>query len=439
MSFAAERVFYQIYPLGLLGAEKTNNFENPPENRIKNLDVFLPHIKKLGASAIYFCPIFESSSHGYDTADFTKIDRRIGTNESFAKFVGKAHKEDVKIVLDGVFNHVGRDFWAFKDVREKRYDSRYKDWFYINFGGESNYGDGFWYDGWEGHFELVKLNLHNPEVRQHIFDSVAGWIEEFDIDGLRLDVAYSLPLDFITELCALCRAKKEDFFMLGEVLHGDYNLFVCENRLESVTNYECYKGLYSSLNESNLFEIGYSLNRQFGPETWTLYKGKPLFGFVDNHDVSRVASILNCEKDLPLIYALLFAMPGIPSVYYGSEWSEKGKKSDGDFALRPEVETPLWTGLCDYLAALSAAREQSLALRKGSYFQCHLNNRQIIFERRYGDERILFALNIDDSEATIHFNANAGCGTDLITSTKIDFGGGLKIPAKTAFIIGGMH
>ena len=145
---------------------------------------------------------------------------------------------------------------------------------------------------------------------------------------------------FCKTAAQLLRRLKEDFFLVGEMLHGDYKVLVNDGMLHSSTNYECYKGLYSSFNSMNLFEIVHSLLRQFGPENWTLYKGLHLLSFVDNHDVTRIASILSNEKHLPLIYALMFGMPGIPCVYYGSEWGAKGNKSEGDQALRPASKRP---------------------------------------------------------------------------------------------------
>ena len=164
---------------------------------------------------------------------------------------------------------------------------------------------------------------------QYLLESVRGWVDEFDIDGLRLDVAYCLDENFVRRLRSFCDSLKPDFFLVGEMLHGDYNRLMNDSMLHSATNYECYKGLYSSFNSMNMFEIVHSLLRQFGPENWTLYKGKHLLSFVDNHDVTRVASILTNEKHLPLIYALMFGMPGIPCVYYGSEWGAKGEEKPG--------------------------------------------------------------------------------------------------------------
>ena len=312
--WAYESVFYQIYPLGFCGAP----FENDgiEASRILKVIDWIPHIKKVGANAVYFCPVFESDTHGYNTRDYSKIDCRLGSNADFKKVCDALHQEGIKVILDGVFNHVGRGFWAFQDVLKNRENSAYRDWFYrIDFGGNSNYNDGLWYEGWEGNYDLVKLNLRNDAVKNHIMECVEGWIREFDIDGLRLDVAYCLDHDFVRHLRWFCDQKKTDFFLVGEMLHGDYNQMVNDSMLHSATNYECYKGLYSSFNSMNMFEINHSLLRQFGPENWTLYKGKHLLSFVDNHDVSRIASNLTNEKHLPLIYALMFGMPGIPCIY----------------------------------------------------------------------------------------------------------------------------
>lgn len=179
---------------------------------------------------------------------------------------------------------------------------QYKDWFHISFDGNSAYNDGFWYEGWEGHFELVKLNLQNPAVVDYLLDCVKMWIEEFGIDGLRLDVAYCLDHNFMRRLRSFCEELKLGFALIGEVLFGDYNLIVNDEMLHSCTNYECYKGIFSSFNCMNLFEIAHSLNRQFGPEQWCIYRGKHLMTFVDNHDVTRIASILtNKESSFRLL------------------------------------------------------------------------------------------------------------------------------------------
>ena len=429
--WAYESVFYQIYPLGFCGAPFENDGVLTP--RIRKVIDWIPHIKNLGANAIYFSPVFESDTHGYNTRDFCKIDVRLGTNEDFADVCQALHKEGIKVVLDGVFNHVGRGFWAFQDVLEKRWDSPYKDWFHISFDGNSNYNDGLWYEGWEGNYDLVKLNLCHPDVKQHIFNSIRSWVEEFDIDGLRLDVAYCLDENFVRELRAFCDSLKPDFFLVGEMLHGDYNRLMNDSMLHSATNYECYKGLFSSFNSMNMFEIIHSLLRQFGPENWTLYRGKHLLCFVDNHDVSRIASNLTNEQHLPLIYALCFGMPGIPCVYYGSEWGAKANKSEGDPALRACFDAPVENDLTAWISKLAAAKKSSNALNYGDFRSVVLTNRQCIFERKTDSERVLVAINADNVPYTAHFDAGCGTAVDLITGHTHDFGGGSELPPYSAF------
>ena len=429
--WAYESVFYQIYPLGFCGAPFENDGVLTP--RIRKVIDWIPHIKNLGANAIYFSPVFESDTHGYNTRDFRKIDVRLGTNEDFADVCQALHKEGIKVVLDGVFNHVGRGFWAFQDVLEKRWDSPYKDWFHISFDGNSNYNDGLWYEGWEGNYDLVKLNLCHPDVKQHIFDSIRSWVEEFDIDGLRLDVAYCLDENFVRELRAFCDSLKPDFFLVGEMLHGDYNRLMNDSMRHSATNYECYKGLFSSFNSMNMFEIIHSLLRQFGPENWTLYRGKHLLCFVDNHDVSRIASNLTNEQHLPLIYALCFGMPGIPCVYYGSEWGAKANKSEGDPALRACFDAPVENDLTAWISKLAAAKKASNALNYGDFRSVVLTNRQCIFERKTDSERVLVAINADNVPYTAHFDAGCGTAVDLITGNTHDFGGGSELPPYSAF------
>ena len=429
--WAYESVFYQIYPLGFCGAPFENDGVLTP--RIRKVIDWIPHIKNLGANAIYFSPVFESDTHGYNTRDFRKIYVRLGTNEDFADVCQALHKEGIKVVLDGVFNHVGRGFWAFQDVLEKRWDSPYKDWFHISFDGNSNYNDGLWYEGWEGNYDLVKLNLCHPDVKQHIFDSIRSWVEEFDIDGLRLDVAYCLDENFVRELRAFCDSLKPDFFLVGEMLHGDYNRLMNDSMLHSATNYECYKGLFSSFNSMNMFEIIHSLLRQFGPENWTLYRGKHLLCFVDNHDVSRIASNLTNEQHLPLIYALCFGMPGIPCVYYGSEWGAKANKSEGDPALRACFDAPVENDLTAWISKLAAAKKASNALNYGDFRSVVLTNRQCIFERKTDSERVLVAINADNVPYTAHFDAGCGTAVDLITGNTHDFGGGSELPPYSAF------
>ena len=421
-------VFYQIAPLGLCGAPHQNDGEGAAVCRIAKLKSWAGHIAALGADAVYLLPVFESDSHGYDTRDYTRLDRRLGDNADLAQLCAEFHAQGIRVVLDGVFNHVGRGFWAFCDLRQNRQNSRYAGWFKVSFEGDSPYHDGFWYEGWEGHYELVRLNLDNPEVVDYLLSCVGGWIDSFGIDGLRLDVAYLLPEQFLRRLRAFCDGKKADFFLAGECIHGDYNRLLAPGLLHSVTNYECYKGLYSSLNSANLFEIAHSLARQFGPEPWTVYRGRHLFNFVDNHDVSRIASILSDRRQLPCAFGLLFAMPGIPYIYYGSEWGAPGDKAAGDDALRPAFDAPREDGCVPLIAALARAHRQSRALVQGGYRNLLIAPKQLVFEREAAGERVLVAVNADAAPATLHFDARAGRAVDLVTGAPHDFGGGSELP-----------
>lgn len=429
--WAYESVFYQIYPLGFCGAP----FENDGnlEHRILKVEEWIPHIKELGCNAIYFSPLFESDTHGYNTRDYQKLDCRLGTNENFKEVCEKLHEAGIKVVLDGVFNHVGRGFFGFRDVQEKREQSPYRDWFHINFGGNSNYNDGFYYEGWEGNYDLVKLNLRNEAVINYLLESVDFWIREFGIDGLRLDVAYCLDHDFVRRLRSFCDSRKADFFLVGEMLHGDYKTLMNDSMLHSATNYECYKGLHSSFNSMNMFEINHSLLRQFGPENWTLYRGKHLLSFVDNHDVSRIATILNRKEHLPLIYAMIFGMPGIPCVYYGSEWGAEGDKKNGDPSLRPSYEKPEKNELTEWISKLAEAKKNSQALNYGDFRSVVLTNKQCIFERKCDGERVLVAINAENETFTAHFDAGCGKAVDLITGAEHDFGGGSELPPYSAY------
>ncbi len=426
-------VFYQIYPIGFCGAPVHNDGECVP--RIRKLMDWSEYLGNLGVDSILLNPIFESDNHGYDTRDFRKIDCRLGTNEDFADVCASLHEHNVKIVLDGVFNHVGRGFWAFQDVLEKRWDSPYKDWFHINFDGNSCYNDGFWYEGWEGHFELVKLNLKNPAVVDYLLDCVKFWVSEFDIDGLRLDVAYSLDHDFMRRLRSYTQEIKPDFALIGEVLFGDYNLIVNDSMLHSCTNYECYKGLYSSFNSMNLFEIAHSLHRQFGADQWCIYRGKHLMTFADNHDVTRLASILTNKEHIPLAYGLMLGMPGIPCLYYGSEWGQTGEKApDNDYALRPCFEKPMPNELTDYIKKLIAVRQKSDALCSGTYKNVVIQNHQLVFSRSSEKERIIVAVNAAADSYTAWNQELNGKALELLSGEEVSLDGKLVPPYSVQYL-----
>ena len=403
-----DAIFYHIYPLGFCGV--INNKEKSTKNLgLNKIDKnWINHFNDLGINSIYFGPLFQSTYHGYDTIDYLKIDNRLGTNDDFKKLVFKLHENNISVILDGVFNHVGRDFWAFKDVRNKKSNSIYSSWFNINFNGNSHYNDGFYYEGWEGHYDLVKLNLYNPEVKNYLFTVVKTWIDEFDIDGIRLDVAYLLEKNFIRELRKKTDSFKKNFWLMGEMIHGDYNTIVSPEMLHSATNYELYKGLYSGHNDKNYFEIAYSLNREFGD--YGIYKNINLYNFVDNHDVNRIATMVANKKYLNNIYTILFTIPGVPSIYYGSEWGIEGDRKITDLNLRPEIflekyeKNEFAKKIEKEISQLISIRKSNIELTHGNYKEILVKNKQFIFGRCYNDKWILVVLNLDDKDEILEFN-----------------------------------
>ncbi len=407
INWPQKAIFYHIYPLGLSGAPERNEFYAPVESRLERLYPWLDHAQALGANALYLGPVFQSSTHGYDTSDYYQVDRRLGDNDAFARFAQAVHQHGLHLVLDGVFNHVGRDFWAFKDVLAQGEKSAYVEWFHnLRFGETSPKGDPFHYEAWHGHYSLVKLNLAHPDVRAHLFDAVGMWMAEFQIDGLRLDAADCLDFDFMRALRAFTKAKRTDFWLMGEVVHGDYRNWANPDTLDAVTNYECYKGLFSSLNAANYFEIAHSLERQFGENG--LYKGLGLYNFADNHDVDRIASKLEDPAHLYPLYLLLYSMPGVPSVYYGSEWGIQGVKgAHSDAPLRPSLvlnhlqDQPPQPGLVDLIRRLGGIRQGIKALQDGDFEVLHVAHRQFAFRRQTAEEMVVIALNSAHEPAVI--------------------------------------
>ncbi len=436
-SWLDKAVFYHIYPLGLVGAPHKNDFTGAVNQRFEDLYPWLDHIHSLGFNALYLGPIFESTSHGYDTVDYYQVDRRLGDNQSMARFADAVHQRGMKLVLDGVFNHVGREFWAFKDLLVKGENSAYRDWFSsIRFGERSSFGDPFNYEGWHGHQSLVKLNLSHPHVRAHLFDAIKMWVDRFAIDGLRLDAADAIDFEFLRALHDFTKSLRSDFWLMGEVVHGDYRKWANPDRLDSVTNYQSYKGLYSSLIDGNYFEIAHSLNRQFGPKG--IYRDLQLYNFVDNHDVDRVASKLKSTALLFPLYLLLFTMPGIPSVYYGSEWGIEGAKEPwSDAPLRPYLNLHETSShapeahLAGTLQKLISIRSSSKAISSGEYAQLLVKDRQFIFTRKAVDETVIVALNSapQQVEVEVDMHGQPGDWFDVLNDKKsiVSFDGKLKL------------
>jgi glycosidase len=405
-----DRIFYHIYPLGFCGAPPENDFTSPAGSGLRSLTGQIPRLRDLGINAVYIGPLFESSAHGYDTVDYFWVDRRLGNNEDLKSLVRACHDAGIRVILDAVFNHSGRHFFAFKDIQQKREASPYRDWYAaLDFSKTSPRGDSFSYEGWAGCYDLVKFNGRGRAARDHLFEAAEFWIREFDIDGLRLDAAAELLPDFMDELSARCKKTKPRFWLLGEVVGGDYRNWACEGRLDSVTNYELYKGLWSSFNDKNFYELAWTLNRQWGPEG--IYRDIPLYNFADNHDVNRTASSLKNRSHLFPLYGILFCLPGVPSLYYGSEYGITGERSEtSDRALRPQWN-PRWASASDTggAAALYRSirdfirlRKDHPCLREGAYRQIYLSHEQFAFTREKGPEQALVAVNAAADQRIVH-------------------------------------
>lgn len=402
MAWYETAVFYHIYPFGLCGCAHEN--QGVVEDHFEQLTEWAKHASQLNCTAIYIGPLFESGSHGYDTIDYRKVDIRLGSNEQMREFVDFCHGKGMKVIVDGVFNHVGRQFFAFQDLLNLRENSRYKDWFCdVNFGGNNEYNDGLSYGNWGGYNLLVKLNQRNAEVKQYHFDTVRFWIQEFGIDGIRLDAADVLDMDFMHELRMECDTMKPDFWLMGEVIHGDYSRYANPLMLHSVTNYELHKGLYSGHNDHNYFEIAHSVKRLLG-----ICKDTLLYTFSDNHDVERLRSKLKEKEHQKLVAMLVYSLPGIPSIYYGSEYGIEGIKEKGnDDSLRPFLTLDQFASdeeansLCQLYTRLGELKKEYLALSYGAYEELLLTNRQFAFARVYENQAVLTVLNNDDQEAKL--------------------------------------
>ena len=399
MAWYDEAFFYHIYPLGLCGAPKTNSYSEEA-HRLRALWPWVEHLRKLGVTALYIGPLFESGSHGYDTTDYRRLDSRLGDNADLKEFVRFCHDNGMRVVVDAVFNHSGRDFFAFRDLKEHREQSPYRDWYCnVNFWNNNEYNDGFSYDNWGGYNLLAKLNQSNPQVVNYHLETVRFWVSEFDIDGLRLDAADVLDFDFMRALRGLADTIKPEFWLMGEVIHGEYGRWVNGQMLHAVTDYALHKALFSGHNDHNYFEIAHTLNRflQSGIDC------RKLYSFVDNHDVERIYTKLNDKRHWLPVHILLFCLPGIPSVYYGSEFGIEGHKArrGSDDEIRPELnmekllagENPCLDAVC----ALGQIYRSEKALAWGDYRQLLLTTKQYAFCR--GD--VLVAVNNDSCGAEL--------------------------------------
>ena len=415
----------------MLGAPKVNDY-GTVEHRLRELDDWIGHIKEMGFNAIYIGPLFESVGHGYETTDYRKLDSRLGDNEDLKAFVKNCHENGIRVIFDGVFNHTGRDFFAFKDLKANRENSRYRDWFCnVNFYGNNEYNDGFSYDNWGGYNLLVKLNQRNPEVRDYILDVIRFWVSEFDVDGIRLDAADVLDFDFMKSLRALADVVKPEFWLMGEVIHGDYSRWVNDSTLHSVTNYTLHKALYSGHNEHNYFEIAHTIRRL---QDMTGGRGLNLYNFTDNHDVERIASKINDRAHLYPVHILEYTLPGVPSVYYGSEFAIEGRKEKySDDSLRPRLRYEDYKDAINenaftaFLSLLGRLRLGIKSLSYGDYREVALTNRQYMYTRNTSEYTDIIAVNNDDNPSEV-------CGSGIRDGEYIEVLSGQTMTVSGGFV-----
>ncbi len=441
MAWYDEAVFYHIYPLGLCGAPKQNSYE-APVHRLNTLLPWISHIKEIGCNAIYIGPLFESVGHGYETTDYKKLDSRLGTNEDLTNFVSECHKQGIRVILDGVFNHTGRDFFVFRDIKANRENSQYKDWYCnVNFSGNNSYNDGFSYENWGGYDLLAKLNQHNGAVKDYICDVIRFWVSEFDIDGIRLDAADVMDFNYMQALRNVANEVKPDFWLMGEVIHGNYSRWANEGTLHSVTNYMLHKALYSAHNDHNYFEVAHTIkyvNDMVG-------ESLKLYTFVDNHDVERIYTKLKNKAHFVPVHIMLYTLPGIPSLYYGSEFGIEGKKEQfSDDSLRPalnydDYKDAVQTNACTKLiAALGKIRQNTPALCYGDYKELELQTTHYAYARTLEGKSVIVTVNNADSDV----NMNLDCGQSgeyigALTGERVSANGGriqVKVRANSGEI-----
>jgi glycosidase len=383
-------IWWQVYPLGFVGAfpaEQSSEPPRPEEHRLRRLVDWLDHAIELGASGIALGPVFASRTHGYDTTDHYRIDPRLGDDADFDHLIAEAHRRGLRVLLDGVFNHVGQDFARYREAADDDAAAR---WFRGRPGR---------FHTFEGHDGLITLNHDNPEVADYTVDVMTHWLGR-GADGWRLDAAYAVPQHFWAATLPRVRERYPDAWFVGELIHGDYTAVVQAATFDSATQYELWKAIWSGLNDGNFFELDWALQRHnefltgFAPLT-----------FIGNHDVTRVASRLENPEHVAHALVLLLTVGVVPSVYAGDELGFRGVKEErfgGDDAVRPEFGSPPLP-LDDYGVEIWRLHQYLVGLRRRYpwlYAACTtarlLENRHYVYETRNGDDALLVVLNIDD-------------------------------------------
>jgi cyclomaltodextrinase len=325
-TWADHAILWQVYPLGFTGAERAElPAHEPVRHRLGQLERWLDYAVELGCNGLLLGPIFASQTHGYDTIDHFRIDRRLGDDADFDALVTAAGQRGLRLILDGVFNHVGREFPAFQAALAGGPASPAARWF-----KRSPDGDDF--AVFEGHGQLVEFDHDEPAVLSYVIEVMNHWLGR-GAGGWRLDAAYAVEPEFWAKALPAVRESFPDAWFLGEMIHGDYAAYATESGLDSITQYEVWKAIWSSLNDRNLFELDHALGRHN-----SFLDGELAQTFVGNHDVTRLATVLNDSRHIGHALAVLFCVGGVPSVYYGDEQGFRGLKENragGDDEIRP--------------------------------------------------------------------------------------------------------
>ena len=398
-------LWWQVYPLGFVGAEPVALGTDETHHRLGQIEAWLDYAVELGASGLALGPVFASESHGYDTVDHLRVDRRLGDESDLDALFKAAHERGLRVLLDGVFNHVGREHPAFRAVLEQGPEAATASWFRLTWpAGPWAPGVRPAYDAFEGHDQLVALNHDEPAVADHVTEVMKHWLAR-GADGWRLDAAYAVPTAFWAGVLARVRAAHPQAYLVGEVIHGDYAEIVRESGMDSVTQYELWKSIWSSLNDRNLFELAWTMERH----NELLDTFVPLT-FVGNHDVTRLASRLEDDRYLAHALVVLFTVAGTPSVYYGDEQAFHGIKEDragGDDAVRPAFPaTP--AELAPYGETTYRLHQNLIGLRRRHPWlhtarstQLHLANQQLVYRVEQAGQQLLVALNLADEPADL--------------------------------------
>jgi glycosidase len=393
MRWPDHAIWWHAYPLGFVGAERDAlPAGTPPTPRLARFGGWLDHVVELGCNGLALGPVFASETHGYDTVDHYRVDPRLGSEDDLRRLIDAASRRGVRVLFDGVFNHVGRGFAPFADVAAKGDASRYRTWFHPDL------------RTFEGHDRLVTLNHAEPEVADYVTGVMTHWLER-GIDGWRLDAAYAVPQQFWRTVTDRVRVRFPDAWFVGEVIHGDYARLVADTGFDSVTQYELWKAIWSSLNDGNFFELAHALDRHntmldtFAPQT-----------FLGNHDVTRIASRLYRKEHREHALVILLTVGGVPSIYAGDEFGFEGVKEEregGDDAIRPAFperpdETPGYGAPYHRLhQLLIGLRRRHPWLVRAETAVATLTNTVLSYTVGHGAERLAVVLNLDDEPAEV--------------------------------------